>query len=392
MPIDTVSVLIPTFNRAVWLVEAIESILGQTRRPDEIIVINDGSTDETIASLKPYQDRIKVLNQENAGKSAALNRAMSIARGDLIWIFDDDDIAEPDALETLVRLLTDNPDAGFAYGPHDRFEVRYDGRVHWQDTGYWQNCSPEDFLFESLLDMFAHQPGMLVRKSLYDRVGPFDEGLVRSQDYEMLLRLAQHTCPVTTTKILFHQRQHRQPRGTANQVVAHDDRFAAWRHYDRRIFQSLYSLLPLEKYLPSDYNLDQSGMMRRALIRRGVVMARKGLWEEAGLDLTRAAKLGDLSLSQMEKSDLRRMFMLKDGLDSGLLDPQVSETLLSIQSASNIGAQMARSIARAIVWRIRLALSKGKILRAVKLASFVIRLTVPHKHVFREAVSSFPNR
>jgi glycosyltransferase involved in cell wall biosynthesis len=177
MPANSVTVLIPTFNRAHLLVESLDSVLAQTRRPDQIIVINDGSTDDTLERLEPYRGDIEILNKDNAGKSAALNKALSVAKGDLIWVFDDDDIAEPDALEILLGLLDENPDADFAYGRHDRFEVRPDGRVKWKDTGYWRKSPPEDFLFETLLDMFAHQPGMLVRKSLYIKAGAFDESL-----------------------------------------------------------------------------------------------------------------------------------------------------------------------------------------------------------------------
>ena len=392
MTAASVTVLIPTFNRAAWLIEALESILAQTRQPDEIIVINDGSTDDTIARLEPYQDRIQVLNQDNSGKSTALNRAMSLANGTLIWIFDDDDIAEPDALETLLGLLSDNPDADFAYGPHDRFEVCPDGHVIWQDTGYWRNCPPEDFLFETMLDMFAHQPGMLVRKSLYNRAGPFNKDLVRSQDYDMLLRLAQHGRPASTQNILFHQRQHSQPRGTASRVVTHEERFAVWRRYDQRILRNIRETLPLGKYLPADYNLTQSGMMRRALIRRGAVMARKGLWEEAGEDLRRAAHLSDLPLLPDEAADLRQMFMLKDGNDSGLTDPGVRKMLFSLRQESLIGTQIARVLGRAMLWRIRLALKKGNIVRALKLVSLVIGLNLPYKHFSHEAESSYVRR
>ena len=144
MSANSVTVLIPSFNRAELLVEALDSILAQTSRPDEIIVINDGSTDDTIARLEPYRNDIEILNQDNAGKSAALNKALSLAKGELIWVFDDDDIAEPDALETLLGLLEANPEADFAYGRHDRFEVRPNGRVKWRDTGYWRKSPADD--------------------------------------------------------------------------------------------------------------------------------------------------------------------------------------------------------------------------------------------------------
>jgi glycosyltransferase involved in cell wall biosynthesis len=392
MSANSVTALIPTFNRAELLVEALDSILAQTRRPDEIIVINDGSTDDTIARLGPYRKDIEILDQDNAGKSAALNKALSVAKGNLIWVFDDDDIAEPDALATLLGLLEANPDADFAYGRHDRFEVRPNGRVKWRDTGYWRNSPPDDFLFESLLDMFAHQPGMLVRKPLYRKAGPFDESLIRSQDYDMLLRLARHGRPAPTERILFHQRQHDLPRGTADNVVDSAERDAVWQRYDREIFYQIYRALPLGKYLPSNSSLVESGMTRRALIRRGIVMARKKLWEEAGADFLRAARISDKPLTREEAADMRNTFMMKYGFDESLMDPDVRNLFMEIKHASPMGAQMARALARAMIWRVRLALQEGKIAHAFRLASLVVRLNVPGKHNPREVPSSFVRR
>jgi glycosyltransferase involved in cell wall biosynthesis len=392
MPANSVTVLIPTFNRAHLLVESLDSVLAQTRRPDQIIVINDGSTDDTLERLEPYRGDIEILNKDNAGKSAALNKALSVAKGNLIWVFDDDDIAEPDALEILLGLLDENPDADFAYGRHDRFEVRPDGRVKWKDTGYWRKSPPDDFLFETLLDMFAHQPGMLVRKSLYIKAGAFDESLVRSQDYDMLLRLARHGRPAPTERILFHQRQHDLPRGTAAKVVEAAERNAVWQRYDRQIFEASYLSLPLGKYLPADCSLTEPGMTRRALIRRGIVMGRKNLWKEAGADFSRAARISERPLTCGETADLRDMFTMKYGCDECLMDADVQALFFDIKHASPVGAQMARAAARAMVWRGRLALQKGRPLLAFRLASLVGRLMAPSKNVSREVQSSFASR
>ena len=111
MKSNSVTVLVPTFNRANFLLQSLTSILGQTRPADEIIIVNDGSTDDTLELLKPYEDRVRVLSQPNAGKAAALNFGLKHATGDLVWIFDDDDIAALNALEILVGLI-EEPDTG----------------------------------------------------------------------------------------------------------------------------------------------------------------------------------------------------------------------------------------------------------------------------------------
>ena len=392
MASQTVSVLIPTFNRADWLIESLNSILAQTRRPDEIIVINDGSTDDTAARLAAYGSQIRVLTQENAGKSVALNNALAAATGDLIWVFDDDDIAEPDALEVLLSLLDANPDADFAYGRHDRFEVRPDGKTRWRSTGYWRTCPPEDFLFETLLDMFAHQPGMLVKRDLYDRAGPFDETFIRSQDYEMLQRLAQLGRAAPTERVVFHQRLHDLPRGTAEQVISSEDRQRVWQHYDKVIFERLSADLPLSMYLPTGSQLTEPGAMRRALIRRGIVMARKNLWKRASADFQRAARISDKPLTPEETADLRKMFMVKYSSDKTLLKPDIRKLLFAVKHASRAGAQMSSVAGRALVWRVRNAAQHGNFLLAFRLASLVIGLNVPLKRDLKEVPPSFVRR
>ena len=90
MPEPTVSVIVPTFNRARYLPECLESLLAQTFPPTQIVVVNDGSTDDTASAVKPYLDRIEYIEKENGGKSSALNLVLPNIRNDYVWIFDDD--------------------------------------------------------------------------------------------------------------------------------------------------------------------------------------------------------------------------------------------------------------------------------------------------------------
>ncbi len=105
-----ISVLITTYNRAALVGEAVESVLAQTRPADEIIVIDDGSTDDTAARLAAFGDRIRVVAKDNGGVSSARNAGLAAASGDWITFLDDDDVWYPRRLEILQRDVRANPD------------------------------------------------------------------------------------------------------------------------------------------------------------------------------------------------------------------------------------------------------------------------------------------
>jgi glycosyltransferase involved in cell wall biosynthesis len=110
-----ISVIITTYNRAALVVEAIDSVLAQTYRDFEIIVIDDGSTDDTRAVLARYGDRIRCIHQANSGLNAARNAAVASARGEYFALLDDDDLWEPGKLELSLRVLERFPRAAFVF-------------------------------------------------------------------------------------------------------------------------------------------------------------------------------------------------------------------------------------------------------------------------------------
>jgi glycosyltransferase involved in cell wall biosynthesis len=101
----TVSVIIPTYNRGALLVEAVESALAQRRPPDEILVVDDGSRDDTAARMAAYGERVRYVRQANAGPSAARNHGFRLARGEYLALLDSDDLWTPDRLERQLEVL-----------------------------------------------------------------------------------------------------------------------------------------------------------------------------------------------------------------------------------------------------------------------------------------------
>src|SRR3954447_6986099 len=112
----SISIVIPAYNAAVYVLEAVESALGQTRPPAEVIVVDDGSTDGTESALAPVRSRITYLRQENAGVSAARNRGAEQSTGDWILFLDADDRLAPDALEHLAAALDRRDGDAVAFG------------------------------------------------------------------------------------------------------------------------------------------------------------------------------------------------------------------------------------------------------------------------------------
>ncbi|MDZ7752523.1 MAG: glycosyltransferase family A protein [Gammaproteobacteria bacterium] len=292
---NRVSVLLSTYNRADFIGVALDSILGQSKPPDQVVVINDGSTDRTVEVIEKYLDQVTYLEQENGGKASALNNAMPLIDGDFLWIFDDDDIAFPYALEILSRALSENADAAFAYG----------GYIAVKDKGYGAleklkevpplELTDDEFLSRLMYGDFLGTPGMLFRTSAMRSVGLFDTALMRCQDYDMKLRLARRYRVVRVDSYLFKRRYHDQGlRGGKNSPFSMRDFGAVALQYEGILFEKVRDNFGLIDFLPGrpvnrEGHSTVTGIRRReALFQRMRVMAVHGLWEYAVDDLSAA--------------------------------------------------------------------------------------------------------
>lgn len=358
---EAVSILVPTYNRAGYLVACLDALLPQVEPGDEVLVINDGSSDDTLERLAAYGDRIRVMTLTNGGKAAALNRGLAETDRPLVWIVDDDDLVRADARARLVGALAAHPDAGFAYGRHARFEddPRTGART-WQDTGYWCHCAPDAFLVHTMEDLFAHHPGMIVRRWAYDLAGPFDPDLNRSEDYEMLIRLAIAARPVEVEGVIFDQRVHTGDRGSGKARVKASERDLNWIAHDREIFRRFRDRLPLEMYLP-ERRIDGPESVRRALVQRAVIHGRRHMWAEAADDFEAALEACVSPLDDATRAIARRATFSKYGCGSLLADRAVQARLSALAQQGGAGADLLAAIARGLNWRVRAALQRGAV-------------------------------
>jgi glycosyltransferase involved in cell wall biosynthesis len=186
-----VSVIIPSYNSAAYLPEAIESALGQTVPPLEVIVVNDGSTDGTARILDQYRGRIRSIFQENRGLSAARNRGIAAARGDLIAFLDADDIWLPEKLEQQLACLAMHPRAGLVHTDIFWWDERTGTKSRRDAEGneFVGRCS-QSLFFRSRVTPST----MLVRGECLAQVGDFDEAIRRptTQDYDLLFRITRY--------------------------------------------------------------------------------------------------------------------------------------------------------------------------------------------------------
>lgn len=190
----TVSVIIPTYNRGSLLSRSVRSVLYQTYTDFELIVVNDGSSDNTDQIMKIFQDSriVYIKHSTNKGASAARNTGLKIAKGSFIAFQDSDDEWLPEKLEKQVQILENSPiDVGVVYCDLNRYNLKGEKRYFSSP-----NIMPEDgIIFEEALDDRVHNIGtqtLLVRRECFEKVGYFDEKLLRYIDWEMLIRLSRY--------------------------------------------------------------------------------------------------------------------------------------------------------------------------------------------------------
>lgn len=199
-----IAVVITTYNHARFLEEAIQSCLRQSRPMDEIIVVDDGSTDNP-ASIVERHPGVRLIRQDNCGLAAARNTGLAASRSDYITFLDADDRLLPNAIEAGVRMLVAHPDAVLAYGAH-RF-INGSGAI--ESDNHHVGLIEDPYL--QLLrtgNFIAMHATVVYRRERLAAMGGFDVSMRFCEDYELFLRIARRGSIVTHGNVVAEYRMH----------------------------------------------------------------------------------------------------------------------------------------------------------------------------------------
>lgn len=183
-----ISVVIPTYNRAGYITNALESVLSQTYQNFEILIVDDGSTDDTKEVILSLDNpKIRYIYQENAGASAARNTGIKNAKGEFIAFLDSDDTWYPEKLEKQLEVFRNNENVDIVYSAMEWIQVRTGKK----DLNRYKNYKTrEDFVKFLLCYMLPIGSCIIFKKSVFDKAGIYDETLNVAEDWDLCLRFA----------------------------------------------------------------------------------------------------------------------------------------------------------------------------------------------------------
>jgi GT2 family glycosyltransferase len=193
----TISVVIPTFNRSNLLVEAIESVLRQTHPPTEIIVVDDGSTDDTSQALARFGPRVICHRQKNSGQAVARNQGVALATGTFVAFLDSDDLWVDRRLELQIAALTRQPQLDFLFGLEAKFDAEQQSDAcEIQDPEVRARLLAVDGELPAALELLLCEnvvptSTVLVRRSCCQAIPGMDPSIQPVEDYDFWLRLAK---------------------------------------------------------------------------------------------------------------------------------------------------------------------------------------------------------
>lgn len=340
-----VSIIIPSYNHARYIGDAIQSVLKQKYRDFEIIVVDDGSTDRTRQVVEQFGDAVRYIWQENRGLSAARNTGIRAARGELIGLLDADDIYLDQYLSTLVPVLQSNPDASAVYCG---FQFVDEKKQLLPQVG--KRVVPPEQFYSSLIEgNFIIAQCMLVRRSTYEQVGQFDENLRACEDWDMWLRIAREHQVLGVPQVLTWYRLLPGSMSSDPQHMERNRLAVAWSHFgpesgDPALWPALrrrmYSKIYLESVLAYLQRGDSSSARQpfnKALNYDPNLADQMPVFYELGCGNQPKGYRGDLKRLDVDKNSVNLFYLL----EATFTGPGVPARLRAKENAAYANAHFA---------------------------------------------------
>jgi len=231
-----VSIIIPVYNGERYLGAAIESIMNQNHLPDEVIVVDDGSVDNTDLVARQYNESVIYVRQENRGPAAARNRGLSMAQGDIVGFLDADDLWPENKLSLQLSILTKSPSLEINIGFTQRIKLRKRE----------DNESPFDKWMDPFFTLLLG--AAVFRKTVFEKVGLFDETLYYGEDVDWFMRAReQNVSMMVIEHVVLLYRMHKS--NMTGNALARDSYFlkALKKSLDRRRLEGEGPVAPVAK-------------------------------------------------------------------------------------------------------------------------------------------------
>ena len=291
-----VSVIIPAYNHAAYVRQCVDSVLAQTYKDLEIVVVDDGSTDGTFEILREYGTKIRLHHQENGGTQKARNKAVGLALGDYIALLDSDDAWLPTKLQRQIKAFSATPTPGVVYSL--AYVMDSTGRVLSDRRPFGAPMSNPERAFEELLLEFRIPTlTAVIRRSCLDEVGVFDESLIGAADRDLWLRIAAKWPILCIPESLAIYRIH--PRNTTNELLR-SGRIVTER---TKVLERAFRLMPA--------NTATESLKHRAYAAARLVAVEACLSAGdavgAGTELARAVRLDPSAVGSTEELIRRRI-------------------------------------------------------------------------------------
>jgi glycosyltransferase involved in cell wall biosynthesis/O-antigen ligase len=251
-----ISVIIPAYNIENYISKTIESVLSQTYKNLEIIIVDDGSTDNTNNIIQKYakkEKRIIVLSQNNKGPSAARNLGFSVAKGEYLCIIDGDDIMLPEKIESQACLLESNPSIGFTYSKVYYFKDKIND-IYIRDLAA---IDGSDLVHQKLLKYgtFITPNSVFFRKNVFDQFGGFDESLRSSEDFDYWLSLSKRGVNFLHQDKYLTLCRIREGSATSNSIVIYSTLITVFERYLIGIKNNLILKIKYPQYIKNKFLL-----------------------------------------------------------------------------------------------------------------------------------------